>query len=102
MSVISIGLNVDALDRGRGADAPIDPSRRPVDKPDLAEPLLTEQTRSARFVYDREMKRSFVELRDDESGRVISRFPAKQRHDGFMAQDIGQAVTKAKLLDVLV
>lgn len=101
MSVISTGLNIDIIDRERGAVARIDRSRRPIDKPDLTEPSSIGQTRSARFVYDREMKRSFVELRDDESGRVISRFPAKQRHDGLMARDIKHAVTKAKLLDVL-
>ncbi len=101
MSIISIGLNVDTFDRGHGAVAPVNPSGRPIWKPDTVEPLLTEQTQSARFVYDREMKRSFVELRDDESGRVISRFPAEQRHDLFMAQDIGPAVANAKLLDVL-
>lgn len=101
MSIISIGLSVDTLDRGRGAVAPIDPSGRPVRQPDLVEPLLSEQTQSARFVYDREMKRSFVELRDDESGRVISRFPAERSRDVIMAKDIQDAVENAKLLDVL-
>lgn len=101
MSIISIGLSVDTLDRGRGAVAPIDPSERPVRQPDLVEPLLSEQTQSARFVYDREMKRSFVELRDDESGRVISRFPAERSRDVIMAKDIQDAVENAKLLDVL-
>ncbi len=90
MSAISTGLNVDVIDRTRSAIARIK-------QPDLVKPSSSEQSQSARFVYDREMKRSFVEFRDSESGRVISRFPAEQPDGGAIAQ----AVAKAKLLDIL-
>lgn len=87
MSIINTGFNVVAM--------------RSIAKPYLVEPIPVEPTRSARFVYDREVQRSFVELRDDESGRVISRFPAEQPGAGIVAENIQKAVANAKLLDVL-
>ena len=79
MAITSTGLRFDAVDWGRSAVAP---------KPDLVQPSSVERSRSARFVYDREMKRSFVEFRDDESGRVISRFPAESRPDVTKMLDV--------------
>jgi len=101
MSVIAAGINVAAFDGGRGIVPPINAPERPIQNPDPVKPSAIEGLGGTRFGYDREMKRSFVEFRDDESGRVISRFPAEQNGGEILARDVSHAAAQAKLLDIL-
>lgn len=102
MSIINAGMNFGGIDRGRGFVAKTNETGRAIQETGLLKPPPVELTHGTRLVYDHDMKRSYVEFLDEESGRVIDRFPAEQLHDGIMAREIGHALASSILLDVLV
>ena len=78
MSEISMGVHFGRTGVGRGIPADLHETGHAVARPETIRPPPVEQLRGTRLVYDREMKRSYVEFLDYASGRVLDRFPSER------------------------